>query len=87
MSKRRQPNERVRRKPGSCCLGAAQPEIVRLSGPEDGELHECDHLQLFCCMLDCDDPECVEWANVQIVGGPHDGEWLFHLSECQMEDV
>jgi hypothetical protein len=81
MSKRRKPNEIVRRTPGSCFLGAAEPAIVRLSGPEDGELHDCNHP----CMLGCGDNACVEWANVQVVGGEH--AWLCHLAECQMEDV
>jgi hypothetical protein len=83
MSQRHKPNEIVRRRPGSCFLGAAEPALVRLTGPEDGELHESDQP----CMLGCGDDECVEWANVQVVGGEHSGKWLCHLSECEMEDV
>jgi len=31
----------------------------------------------------CDNPECVEWANVRAV----DGGWHYHISECQMEKI
>jgi hypothetical protein len=78
----RQPNEMVRRRIGSCFLGAEKPDIVRLSGPQDGDLHSID-----ICMMGCGNPECREWTNVQIVDGPFAGEWLCHLSECQMEDI
>ncbi len=80
MSKRRKPNEIVRRSPMSCFWIPAEPSIVRLSGPEDGELHAIEP-----CW--CGNDECQEWANVQVVGGEHNGEWLCHLSECQMSDV
>lgn len=79
MSKRRSPGDIVKRKPGSCFIGNEYPQIVRLSDSKDGDLHYIDSCPL------CDDPECQEWANVHIVG-IEDG-WLFHLSECQMEDV
>lgn len=80
-SKRRRPGEIVRRKPGSCFVGSAEPSLVRLSDESDGDLHYVDS-----CML-CDDPKCQEWGNVQIVDWPHKGGWMHHLSECQMEDA
>lgn len=83
---RRQPNEIVRRKPGSCFLGAAEPSIVRLSGPADGALYEGDSRDNYMPCVICDNPDCIEWANVQIVDGEHKGGWLCHLSECEMED-
>ena len=105
MSKRRNPNDVVRRLPGSCFLGSGEPSHVRLAGPGDGALWEGDDSNwptpelralrdgfnswrewMSPCMCECGDDECVEWANVQVVGGPHDGEWLCHLSECQMSD-
>lgn len=78
MSKRRQPGEIVRRLPGSCFCGSPTPELVRLTDSSDGELHDCSQP----CMV-CEDPECREWANVQVVDT---GRWMFHLSECEMED-
>ena len=79
-SKRRRPGEIVRRKPGSCFVMAGEPSLVRLSDESDGRLPYVDS-----CMV-CDDPECREWGNVQIVDGPYKGQWMCHLSECQMED-
>lgn len=77
MSKRRQPGEIVRRCPGSCFCGSPDPELVRLTDESDGELHDIQP-----CMV-CDDPDCREWANVQIAGTDR---WMCHLSECEMED-
>lgn len=82
MSKRRRPGEIVARKPGSAFLGAGQPRLVRLTDETDGGLHDID-----LCVGLCDDPECQEWANVEIIVGPHKGGWMFHLSECMMEDL
>lgn len=79
MSKRRQPGDIVRRKPGSCFVGSAEPELVRLTDETDGKLHGIDS-----CLI-CDDLECQEWANAQVVGA--ENEWMYHLSECQMEDT
>lgn len=82
MSKRRKPGEIVKRVPGSCFLGAEEPSLVRLTDESDGDMH---YMDTYCFL--CDDPDCTEWANVQVVGGPHNGEWLCHLSECRMEDA
>jgi hypothetical protein len=40
------------------------------------------------CMLGCGDPNCKEYANVEILNfnGVVIGE-LYHVSECQMEDI
>lgn len=39
------------------------------------------------CFL-CDDPDCVEYANLLIVkDGQVSDEWIYHVSECQMEDL
>lgn len=67
--------------PNSCFLGAEEPSIVRLTDETDGDMH---HVEAWCSI--CDDPDCQEWANVQIVEGPYKGEWLCHLCECEMED-
>lgn len=82
MSKRRQPGDVVARKPGSAFCGSGEPRLVRLSDERDGELHDIDS-----CLGLCDDPDCQEWANVQIMAGPHNGNWMCHLSECMMEDL
>lgn len=84
MSKRRQPGELVVRKASSGFCGSPKPRLVRLSHPSDGPLHE-EAADAWRCFI-CDDSECREWANVQIVGGPHGGEWMYHISECQMDD-
>ncbi len=41
-----------------------------------------------CCMLDCGDKECTEYANVYVLDffGNRIGE-CYHVSECQMEDL
>lgn len=54
---------------------------MRLSDETDGGLHGIDP-----CVGLCSDPHCREWANVQIIEGPHRGDWMVHLSECEMED-
>lgn len=88
MSKRRSPGEIVVRCSGSGFLFAAEPRLVRVperpqyddaGGP--GSLGEAAP-----CILDCGDPDCREWANLQIVGGEHDGHFLYHISECEMSD-
>jgi len=35
-------------------------------------------------MLGCEDPECREWANLEVVGGPYAGDFMYHISECEM---
>lgn len=35
------------------------------------------------CVLDCGDPNCREWHNLR----REDGEWLYHVYECQMTDL
>ena len=71
----------VRRKPGSGFCGAAEPALVKV--PEGRTyIDEADP-----CMMSCGDQGCREWANLEVVGGPHAGEFMFHISECQMDDV
>lgn len=83
MSTRRYPGEIVRRAPGSCFVGAAEPELVRLTDAGDGELH---NVECWGCAI-CDDADCREWANAQVVTGAYAGDWLCHLSECLMMDL
>jgi len=77
----RRPGEIVARSPGSCFCAEEEPRFVRLTGEGDEELHEVSR-----CMGLCSDPYCREWAYVQIVEGEHRGEWMCHLSECEMSD-
>jgi len=79
MSIRRKPGEIVRRRPGSGFISEAEPAFIQV--PED----EAYTLEADPCMLNCGDPECREWANLQIVDGEHAGQTLFHISECEME--
>lgn len=76
MSKRRKPGDTVRRSPGSGFLGAAEPSLLRIS---EGELPDP-------CILGCGDPDCQEWANLEILEGEFKGEFLYHISECCLGD-
>jgi len=79
----RKSGEVVKRKPGSCFLGTVEEslDVVRIPA-EDEEGYDVPDP----CMI-CDDPHCQEWANVEVVAGPHAGNWLCHLSDCQTEDL
>jgi len=98
MSKRRSPGEIVRRTPGSGFVGSVEPMLVKV--PE-GKAYEFDVVigpdgnftrqenkggEATFCLEGCGDTECREWANLEIVSGPHNGEFMYHISECQMED-
>lgn len=80
MSKRRKPGEVVRRLPGSGFVGSADPQMVRIPSGHDF-VDQADP-----CMMGCGDPECREWANLEIVEGPHTGQFIYHISECEMVD-
>jgi hypothetical protein len=96
MSTRRKPGEIVRRKPGSGFCGSAEPQLVKV--PE-GRAYEADCVisngawkanpggEASVCMMGCGDPECREWANLEIMSGLHKGEFMYHISECQMKDA
>lgn len=97
MSKRRSPGEIVKRKAGSGFVGSEEPSFVKV--PE-GKTYEFDTIkdsngnwmaneggEASRCMMGCKDPECREWANLEIVTGPHKGNVIYHISECQMEDL
>jgi hypothetical protein len=97
MSKRRQPGEIVKRLAGSGFIESAEPSLIKIpegkayefpwkrnvanDGWDTNEGGEADY-----CMLDCGDTECREWANLEIISGPHKGEYIYHVSECEMED-
>lgn len=97
MSKRRQPGEIVRRQPGSGFIGSDVPSFIQV--PE-GKAYENDCVkdengewkvnpggEATVCMYQCGDDECREWANLKIVGGPYDGDYIYHVSECEMFDL
>ena len=95
MSTRRKPGEVVQRSPGSGFVGSAEPQLVKVPegktyegtcvrGP-DGEWQANLGGEADPCMV-CGDPECREWANVEIVSGVHAGDFMYHISECQMSD-
>jgi len=81
MSTRRKPGEIVRRSPGSGFVGSSEPQLVKVPGG-DTYTDEADP-----CMMGCGDQECREWANLEIMSGAHTGEFMFHISECQMGDA
>lgn len=86
MSKRRQPGELVIRCAGSGFLGAAEPSIIKVPEGNDWEWASKDNRGgAGPCMI-CNDPECKEYPNLQIVQGPWTGEYLYHISECEMSD-
>lgn len=81
MSKRREPGAIVRRHAGSGFVGSTKPELVKV--PEGTAYAD----EASPCMMGCGDSGCREWANLEIVGGPHSGEFMFHISECQLGDA
>lgn len=80
MSIRRKPGEKVRRQPGSGFCGSSEPLLVRV--PAEPQYQD----EVSSCMMGCDDPECREWANLEVVGGPFAGDFMYHISECEMFD-
>ena len=84
MSQRRKPGDLVRRKAGSGFLANSEPTLVRI--PVDADPEE----ETGPCLLGCGDPECQEWANLEVIEdgyAPVRDPYLYHISECQMEDV
>ena len=70
MSKRRKAGDRVWKKPMAGFVGEASFATIEREGAPEG------------CLLDCGDPDCVEWANVRT----DDGAYAYHVSECEMLD-
>ena len=77
MSKRRKAGDVVIRTPGSGFIGSAEPEKIKLIPEEDNDY----------CVLECGDKNCREWADCEVVDGPYKGQFVYHMSECQMKDV
>jgi len=97
MSKRRKSGEIVRRSPGSGFCGSEEPQLVKvprgkayepncIKGPS-GEWQLNEGGEAVPCMMGCGDEGCREWANLEIVNGPHKGEFMSHISECEMSDA
>lgn len=82
MSKRRKPLEIVKRKAGSGFCGSSEPKYILL--PEINIWND----EVDGCML-CDDPLCLEFANVEVLDDNKrpTGQYMFHISECEMEDL
>ena len=98
MSQRRRPGEIVKRQPGSGFTGAAEPMYIQV--PEGEAFQDTTYWspetaswrvnlagQAEHCMMGCGDPDCREWANLKIAHGPHAGQYMYHISECQMETL
>lgn len=86
----------VKRKAGSGFVGSEEPSLVKV--PE-GKTYEFDTIkdsdgnwmvneggEATPCLMGCGDIECREWANLEIMNGLHKGDFMYHISECQMED-
>ena len=86
MSKRRSPGDWVWLKPWSGFV----MESNRLKAQIQPELiHEYNGKTItnwFPCMLDCGDPNCVEWSNLWTEEENGERYSLCHVSECQMLD-
>jgi len=78
MSKRRQPGEVVVRIKGGF-VGAKYPRYVKLCEPLDESPDPC--------CLDCGDPDCIGWDDAEIMHGHHKGQYIYHISECEMADL
>ena len=100
MSKRRNPGEVVHRASGTAGFIAVDsdslPILLRVPSGKayefdyifaDGEWRENPGGEANYCMMGCGDPNCREWANVELVSGPYAGQHLCHVSECQMEEI
>lgn len=90
MSKRRNPGDILVKKEHAGFIG--EKLIVRIPTLDifnhDGfpytEVKE-DHDQ---CLMGCEDPACVEYANVQVLDPSLNPiGWCCHVSECQLEDI
>ena len=88
MSKRRNPGDIIVKLPYAGFVGQTAYAVIQ---EEDTD----DHIP---CMLDCGDPECVEWIDVFLLPGDSMAEATealkreeylgsaYHVSECQMAD-
>jgi hypothetical protein len=78
MSKRRTDGEIVQKRAGAGFKG--DPMLVKVI------YHLYEDEQAEPCW--CDDPDCRCFANVEImtVDGRSTGEYVYHVSECQMDD-
>lgn len=90
MSKRRIPGEIVIKKAMSGFI--KNPCIIKIPTLDDfkrlGFPYTSVQEDHDSCMCGCGDSSCVEYANVLIVAnGEVTDECIFHVSECQMEDI
>jgi len=77
----RRPGEFVKRVPGSCFVGSADPKYLQLTTEADGDLHYRDP---YCCL--CHRRRCGEWASAWVVdeNGVRDGRMVYHVHECKL---
>ena len=82
--KRRHAGEVVVRRWGSGFLGTTDDgfDVVRIPARGEEGYQRADQY----CIL-CHQPECQEWADVEVVAGPNAGKILCHLSDCQLRDL
>ena len=82
MSKRRQLGEVVIKKAGAGFTG--EQLIIMLVDLDQDEKYSA--WEDYCFV--CNDKGCREWINCEVVvNGKRTGEYVYHVSECQMEDL
>ena len=78
MSKRRHAGDVVHKRENAGFIGVSC--TVRLLPEEPEFLGNCH------CFL-CDDPDCQEWSNAEVLEDGKVVSMACHVSECQMEDM
>ena len=75
-----------RRKVGDIVRKTKNGGFVKV--PLDILLIDIDGFPTMSCMLSCDDPECQEWTDAKvIIDGQISKDYVYHISECEMEDL
>ena len=91
--KPRKAGDKVWLAPGSAFTGESNLFHVLLPAEKElNHLGDDGRPEYDFCMLRCGNEDCREWANVEIVGAPEGrenviGEYLYHVSECEMFDT
>lgn len=85
MSKRRQEFEKVRKKANAGFVG--EPLVIRLVDLDEKHPRSNPMYRSYC-ILNCGDPDCEEWANCEVLDSNNNEiGYVYHVSECQMEDL
>lgn len=78
--KKRNVGDIVRKKANAGFIG--EPLVIKLVDIDP------DYLPYDNYCFVCDDGDCREWTNCEIImDGKPTGEYCYHVSECEMEDL